>query len=302
MSNERLQFVFGVVLTTALAQLLVYRPEAFGQLCTILAAFTVAEKAVSYYIKGWHLFVLDFCYWVNFAFALIPLMPASTHRLMHAVLFLHANGPVAVAVPIWNQSLVFHDFERILSVGVHVFPMLISYCAAWHPYNRASDSFFKGYIQPSDLVYVFGSYFAWQVAYMVITNVILKSYLARNPQLLSSYRWIARDQKNGINVIITSMLRRAGIFGMKESMSDNDIRSELGFMFIQLIYTILTILLSCLVALGGKIVHQVFMVAVMASSLWNASAVYLEASEKDMKAPSVQEIDVKMKPGLQKSD
>eukprot|EP00954_Amorphochlora_amoebiformis_P023180 1358382-Amorphochlora_amoeboformis.AAC.1 len=46
MSNERLQFVFGVVLTTALAQLLVYRPEAFGQLCTILAAFTVAEKVV----------------------------------------------------------------------------------------------------------------------------------------------------------------------------------------------------------------------------------------------------------------
>ena len=43
------------------------------------------------------------------------------------VVFGSAAGPIAVAVLLWRNSLVFHDYERMTSLYVHLVPNLIIY-------------------------------------------------------------------------------------------------------------------------------------------------------------------------------
>eukprot|EP00466_Bigelowiella_natans_P020740 jgi/Bigna1/77960/fgenesh1_pg.51_\ len=288
-TGPRALFVIGVMALSALFQLMTHRPEMFGRLCVFLAVFTVFEKAISYYTKGWHLFVLDFCYWVNLSCALIPLLipEGELSRMAHAALFIHANGPVALAVPIWNQCLTFHDPERILSVGVHVWPMLVTYATAWYPFDETSASFAGKFDLSTDLVLVLVTYLGWQLAYFMITNVLLANYMKRNKGYASSFRWIASDHDNAINALIVSLARRMRVFSEKERMSPDDIRSELMFMLIQLIYTIVTCSIAALVAIGGYKAHLAMILFTMASSLWNASAVYLEGSDSDMRQPEI---------------
>lgn len=47
--------------------------------------------------------------------------------------FLLANGPLAFAVPVWRNSLVFHDVEKITSLYIHIFPGLLTYALKWYP-------------------------------------------------------------------------------------------------------------------------------------------------------------------------
>jgi len=295
-SFDRLSFVLGVLALSCLAQLLTHHPVIAGKVFSVAGGFTVVEKAVSYYFKGWHLFALDFCYWVNIACVLIPtLLPVGeVSRVAYALLFLYGNGPVCIAIPIWNQSLVFHDFERIMSVGLHVWPMLFSYCVTWYPFDAASEYYAKNYLKTSDVFWCFVAYIVWQLGYFVVTHTVLSAYMKNNPQLLTSYRWIASDPSNAIHGLILQMGRGFGLFKKGEKIGLDDVRGELMFMLIQLIYTAVTIGVAGLVALGGKTAHEILMLATIASSLWNGSAVYLEGSGDDMKAPVV-EVDVQKK-------
>mmetsp|Transcript_10807 Transcript_10807/g.20697 ORF Transcript_10807/g.20697 Transcript_10807/m.20697 type:complete len:307 (-) Transcript_10807:198-1118(-) len=303
-THSRLAFVLGVLALSCLAQLLTHHPVVAGKVFSVAGGLTVVEKAVSYYFKGWHLFCLDFCYWVNLACIMVPaILPlGEVSRVAYSLIFLYGNGPVCIAVPIWNQSLVFHDFERIMSVGLHVWPMLFSYCVTWYPFDASTEHFAKNYLKISDLYWCFVTYGVWQLGYFALMHTVLRSYMKRNPQLLTSYRWIASDPSNAIHGLILQMGRGFGLFKNGEKIGFDDVRGELMFMLIQLIYTVVTIAIAGLVALGGKTAHEVLLLATISSSLWNGSAVYLEGSGDDMKAPVVK-VDVqKEKAGGVKSE
>lgn len=63
--------------------------------------------------------LLDMCYWVNgLAFLHLFVMPKSS--TLFAITFACANGPVAVAIIAWRNSLVFHDLEKVTSVFIHI--------------------------------------------------------------------------------------------------------------------------------------------------------------------------------------
>ena len=44
-----------------------------------------------------------------------------------------SNGPLAWAVLAFNNSLIFHSAQHMVSAFIHISPMLLSYCLRWHP-------------------------------------------------------------------------------------------------------------------------------------------------------------------------
>ena len=48
-------------------------------------------------------------------------------------MFMVANGPLAWAVLAFNNSLIFHSLQHMVSAFIHISPMLLSYCLRWHP-------------------------------------------------------------------------------------------------------------------------------------------------------------------------
>ena len=90
------------------------------------------------YIYGslsWHWFLVDFCYFSNFACVWgIVGAPASTTLLV--MNFAHTSGPLALAIPIWRNSLVFHSLDKVTSVFVHALPGLLTFLLRWVPATR----------------------------------------------------------------------------------------------------------------------------------------------------------------------
>jgi len=44
-----------------------------------------------------------------------------------AVMFGAVNGPMAAAVLIFRNSIVFHDYDRMTSAYIHLVPLLMTY-------------------------------------------------------------------------------------------------------------------------------------------------------------------------------
>ena len=84
-----------------------------------------------------HYLLYDFCYWANLLCILYPWCCASSERAFQ-ILFLVANGPIAWAVLVFSQSLVFHSGPHMTSIFIHVSPMLLSYCIRWYDSPHAN--------------------------------------------------------------------------------------------------------------------------------------------------------------------
>lgn len=47
--------------------------------------------------------------------------------------YMLATGPLAWAIPVWRNSLVFHDIDKITSIFIHAFPGMLVFCMRWYP-------------------------------------------------------------------------------------------------------------------------------------------------------------------------
>ena len=87
-----------------------------------------------------HYLLYDFCYWANFLCIIYPWCYSHSAQAFQ-ILFLVANGPIAWAVLVFSQSLVFHSPPHMTSIFIHVSPMLLSYCIRWYDSSQAKKTF-----------------------------------------------------------------------------------------------------------------------------------------------------------------
>ena len=79
-----------------------------------------------------HLYLLDLCYLANF-FYLYHLWFRPTSLPLRRACFALATGPLALSVPTFRNSLVFHSADKCTSLFIHIGPALVAWAARWHP-------------------------------------------------------------------------------------------------------------------------------------------------------------------------
>jgi hypothetical protein len=188
-----------------------------------------------------HYFMLDFCYYANALCLLnIFLLPSSTALFM--VNFCFSNGPLLLvrsltlerstqhplarsalnaslpsqALVAWRNSLVFHDIDKVTSVFLHALPSLLSWCWRWHGLRtliteRSSSD--ESNVKSAFFYVPLSAYLLWQFAYLTWTEVVAKEKLDSDPDLITSLRWLAADDKQPMNRMATKALRRVRILG-----------------------------------------------------------------------------------------
>lgn len=82
------------------------------------------------------LFMLDFCYFVNFLLVL-TLVVFPTSLIWFQTVFVLAHGPLLVAIIVWKNSLVFHSLDKVTSLFLHFMPALVLAHYRW--YNPDPD-------------------------------------------------------------------------------------------------------------------------------------------------------------------
>ena len=192
--RDKVSFLCGVVGCAVVEAVVLVAPSRFGDCYASLALPLLAARLHIYVGLGWHYFLLDFCYFVNLLCLLQYWLHPTSHELLVAN-FMIANGPLAMAIPAWRNSLVFHSLDKVTSVFVHALPPLFVYCMRWHPPAGLEPQ--EGLDAAHALGLALAAYLFWQLAYLVLVEVGCAAALARNPHHLSSIRWLCTPAAPG---------------------------------------------------------------------------------------------------------
>jgi len=221
-------------------------------------------------------FLIDFCYVVNTSCILqANFFPANV--AWFRANFALAVGPVATAIPGWQNSLVFHSVDKVTSFFLHGMPALLCHLIRWslidnkgidfHNHPEAGVLEFYGL---SMVIYVF-----WQLSYLLLTEWVFVSILSQDLNLMTSLRYLGKDKKNPMTRIVTKLARDLGLTERDQYLDPEAFLTKLVFCFSQLVYTLLT-LLPMSAYYGNYELSCSWLLFVLTVGTWNGASYYIE--------------------------
>ena len=91
---------------------------------SVQAAYYLPMRVYMYKKRAWHYFLFDLCYYTNVLdLVFIWAMPSSA--ALFVACYCISLGSLASAVITWRNSLVFHDWDKVTSLFIHIYPPLV---------------------------------------------------------------------------------------------------------------------------------------------------------------------------------
>ena len=110
--REKASFIAGVLNILISGYLIGAYPQHFHWWYTLQFSYFYPLRFYMYRRKGFHYFLADLCYFVNFLLLFTIWVFPQSKRLFIST-FCLAFGNNAVAIAMWRNSLVFHSFDKV---------------------------------------------------------------------------------------------------------------------------------------------------------------------------------------------
>jgi len=253
--RDKLSFIVGAGNIIFTSYIMGRFPHHFASWYTFKAFALVLLRWVYYYRQKWHYFLFGFCYFANvFLLVYLHLYPHSP--MLFRICFAFSTGPLAWAIVLWRNSMVFHELDKITSLFIHMSPCLLVYNLRW-VYNQGysicdtpscSASFYDMTIIPII------PYLIWQILYIIRVNLVGKN------DRMTSFRWLM-EQKSGFIYRVSNCLCRGNL--------------QFGFILSQLAYTIASFL-PVKLFWDYELAQFLFTTLVLAVSIFNGANYYVE--------------------------
>jgi hypothetical protein len=275
--REKISFICGVMNIFISGYLIGGFPQYFHLWYTAQLIYFMPIRIFTYHRRGYHYFLADLCYFVNLLLSLSIWVFPSSKRLF-LVAYCLAFGNNAVAIIMWRNSLVFHSFDKVTSLFIHIMPCATLHClvhllppeeqqkrfpAIWNIRDAPSGSPTAYANILSMLAWSTLPYAFWQLSYYFFITVRRKEKIAAGRP--TSFTWLRRSySKTWIGKFVLSL---------PESMQ------EVAFMFIQYCYACLTIL-PCPLWFYSRYASTGFLLVVFSWSIYNGSTYYIDVFGK----------------------
>lgn len=275
--REKISFIFGVMNIFVSGYLIGGWAEWFHLWYTAQVLYFMPIRFYTYHKRGYHYFLADLCYFVNFLLMLSIWVFPSSKRLFTAVYCL-AFGNNAVAIIMWRNSLVFHSFDKVTSLFIHIMPCATLHCivhlvdpelqrvrfpAIWTiktspPGSATAYANVFSMLAWSTIPYAF-----WQLSYYFFITVRRREKIAAGRP--TSFTWLRRSySKVWIGKLVLSL---------------PDALQEPAFMLIQYTYAVLT-MLPCSLWFYSRWASSLFLIVVFTWSVYNGSTYYIDVFGK----------------------
>jgi hypothetical protein len=110
--REKISFIAGVLNIFISGYLIGAAPQYFYYWYTGQLLYFMPIRVYSYQKRGYHYFLADLCYFVNFlSFLSIWVFPKSKRLLIGTYCLAYGNNAVAIAM--WRNSMVFHSLDKV---------------------------------------------------------------------------------------------------------------------------------------------------------------------------------------------
>jgi hypothetical protein len=279
---DKLGFTFGVLNILFCEYFLLSLPEYFSIWASIIIPIILISRLYHFYSLGWHYFLIDFCYFVNIC-SLVNIYFFSKSLLFFKICFFHAVGTLPSAIIIWRNSLVFHDYDKIVSIYIHLLPCMLYYCLRWNDQGIAkllsssfeADGSSAAYLSFSDYCMSLLLYIIWQISYIYKTEFLDKEKFKANPQLLTSLRWMSKDTKNPFARTALKLLRKTKLFRKDEDYDSTSLKTKGVFVTAQFFVTMISILPGFFL-FNHRFAHLLYIGIVFTISLFNGASFYID--------------------------
>ncbi|CVK97235.1 related to Integral membrane protein [Fusarium mangiferae] len=272
-AREKVSFIFGVMNIFVSGYLIGAYPEYFHLWYTVQLLYFMPIRFFTYHRRGYHYFLADLCYFTNLLLALSIWIFPGSKRLFTASYCL-AFGNNAVAIIMWRNSLVFHSFDKVTSLFIHIMPCATLHCivhlfspdeqkvrfpAIWTIKNSppGSPTAYANVVSMlawSSLPYIF-----WQVLYYIFITVRRRDKIAAGRP--TSFTWLKKSYAK----------TWLGKFVLRQP----EHMQEATFMMIQYSYALLT-MLPCPLWFLSRWASAGFLMVVFTWSIYNGATYYID--------------------------
>jgi hypothetical protein len=275
--REKISFICGVMNIFASGYLMGGYPEYFHIWYTVQLLYFMPIRFFTYHRRGYHYFLADLCYFVNVLLMLSIWVFPQSKRLFTAAYCL-AYGNNAVAIIMWRNSLVFHSFDKVTSLFIHIMPCATLHCIVhlFRPeeqMKRFPAIFTIKHAMPgsptayanvlSMLAWSTIPYAIWQLGYYFFITVRRRDKIAAGRP--TSFTWLRKSYaKTWLGKFVLS--RPAAL-------------QEPAFMVIQYLYAVLT-MLPCPLWFLSRWASTAFLLVVFGWSIYNGATYYIDVFGK----------------------
>lgn len=272
---DKVAFTLGVLNIVACQYFLLNVPEYFPSWFTVVMPIMMISRFYHFKSLHWQYFMIDFCY-LTILCSLINVLLVRSSPVFFKVCFIFSTGVLPIAIPVWRNSLIFHDFDKIISVYIHILPCMLYYTLRWHGKDQNSCQMATcSPLRSTDYLWALLLYCIWQTAYLIKTEVLDCDKFNANPQLTTSLRYISKDTKNAVAVGILKGLRVVGVFRKDEGYDSATIKTKLVFVGSQLVVTLISFLPTPLFYYSNM-AHLLWIALIFTISIFNGASFYIE--------------------------
>ena len=275
--REKISFICGVINIFISGYLIGGFPQYFHIWYTAQLVYFMPIRIYTYHRSGYHYFLADLCYFVNALLFLSIWVFPSSKRLFTAAYCL-AYGDNAVAIIMWRNSLVFHSFDKVTSLFIHIMPCATLHCAVHLLDSAAQKQRFPAIYairnstpgSPTAYANVLSMvawssipYAMWQLNYYFFITVRRREKIAAGRP--TSFTWLRKSySKTWLGKIVLAL---PGYL------------QEPAFMGIQYLYACLT-MLPCPLWFLNRYASGLFLMVVFSWSIYNGSTYYIDVFGK----------------------
>ncbi|XP_040571925.1 uncharacterized protein [Lepeophtheirus salmonis] len=277
---DKVSFTLGVLII-CLTQWVIHRmPSVFPYYFSGLLSFLFVSRYMSYKKEKYHMFLLDFCYFLNIS-TMIQALFFPLSETWFKINYVLSHGPILMAIVVWQNSLVFHSIDKVTSFFLHAFAPVYCHLTRWSLINPdflpSSLNFCTAFVYP------LLTYLLWQALYVFLIEVSpLSRTLANDSELLTSYRYLSRDKKNSLNQLVAYLCAKWKIELPTTESGDIDpdaYRMKAVFFAAQFVYTFITLLYVWIVY-TSYVLNCTYILIIFIWGTWNGASYYIEVFSK----------------------
>ncbi|OJT13348.1 hypothetical protein TRAPUB_10114 [Trametes pubescens] len=262
-TREKVTFFLAVMSLLITALLFAMAPEWIHVTYSVQAAYYLPLRVYMYKKRAWHYFLFDLCYYCS-VLDLIFLWVMPDSPALFVACYCLSLGSLASAVITWRNSLVFHDWDKVTSLFIHIYPPLV-FSVIRHWYPDAQERFpalrdvpqlqpFKALLLSAIL------YLIWQLLYWKYVLIDRRAKV-QSGQRITSFTFLLNDKR--------------GAIGRALSRVPPQYR-EASFMLGQLVYSVITELPAVFVLYDSAFWSAAYILLLFAVSVWNGGGFYVE--------------------------
>merc|ERR1712241_493736 len=271
---DKLSFTCGVTCIVLTEFLALRYPQYFTSFYLVLMTGLLTNRYMEYRAENYHLFMLDFCYFMNVSVLM------QTILFPDCLVWFKANyalcmGVLMMAILVWQNSLVFHSLDKLTSIFIHVFPPLTLHLYRWGLIPSTSIHT-EDVLSLTDLMTVpLLMYLLWQAGFLLATELLLADKLRADPTLVTSVRYLAQDKKNGMHQLTKRVMRRLGVMAPQEDFDSEQLKSEVIFQIVQGVYSI-AVCLPTMWLYSSYYLSVLYICFIYLWCIWRGATYYIE--------------------------